>query len=322
MTSTLEEEIFRTIKYFHVLGLPVTATHIWRGLLQSEHQEKQRWGGRALVRLSLIERTLRTSAALRDRVGTKWGYWFLKGQAHLVRKRLDTHVLAQHKWRVARRAAKFLAAAPFVRGIFGSGSLALDNPHLQSDLDFFVIVRAERIWTARLFALIAAQLTGRRRKHWDRLAPDKICLNHYITDNPPLISSAIRNVHTAVTYTHLVPLMGLEVFARFQRFNAPWMKRYLMYPDPPLLAHQYAVSVARSLAFIKSLIERFLLEPVGDVVEHWAEKLQRRAILRHTDPRRGGRIAVSDHELAFHPDSKVPAILRAFGEEVGQKTLW
>lgn len=318
----IDQEIFQTIRYFDVLGLPVTSTQIWRSLIQGDPESRVRWGGHALHSLAHVKQALRSSPWLRRRVDSQWGYWHLQGKHHLVRQRLGRHILATRKWRIARWVVKLLAAMPFVRMIAGSGSLALDNTRPVSDLDLFIVVKAGRIWTARLFLVIAAQLTGRRRKYWNRLAPDKVCLNHYITDDHLAVSPDIRNVHTAVTYTHLVPLFGLDVFARFQQLNAAWMRRFLMYPEPTSLPHRYMVQSWPVVMFSKKLLETVLLEPIGELIERWAGKVQRRAIVRHTRPGRSGRVAVSDRELAFHPDSQVPAILRQYEEEVGQKALW
>lgn len=322
MPSILEQSIYNTIRYFALFDMPVTAVQIWRSLVLDQEDNRQRWGGERLPSLREVRETLNVSDWLARLVGKTWGYYFEKDKAESVRRRLDRHVLAQHKWRLAKKLARWLALVPCVRMLAGSGSLALSNTRPESDLDMFVIVRQGRIWTARLLLLFTAQLLGRRRKHWDEVAPDRLCFNHFITDQDFVMPPAVRNLYTAVAYTHLTPLFGAKVLEKFQNANAPWLRSYLMYPDHIPLSPKQAISLPYPLTFLKKLFEGILLEPIGDTVEQWAEKIQRRVIEKHREPGRSGRIAVSSQELAFHPDSRVPEILRQFAQDSAQKALF
>lgn len=320
-STFLEHSIFNTLRYFDIFDLPLTTVQIWRCLIVDAKPPGIRWQGQAIHSLADVRSVLQASVWLRERVGCCWGYWFLRGRQQLVPRRLERHVLAQRKWKIIRRVALLLAAVPFVRMIGVTGSLALSHTRPESDLDLFFVVRAGRIWVARLFVVLVTQLTGRRRKHWDREAPDKVCLNHYITDDSLLMPSAVRSLYTAVLYTHVVPLVGLEVYRDWQRSNAVWIKRWLMYSPSPMLLPRHTVSVPGSVLWFRHWLELLFLEPLGDVLERWAGRVQRRTIGRHTVPGRSGRIAISDRELAFHPDSKEPAVLHRFYEEYGQRSL-
>lgn len=321
MANLLEQSIYNTIRYFDIFDLPVTATQIWQCLIVGSSGPKQRWAGHRRYGLPEIQSAVGESPWLSERIGSKWGFYFCKGKEALVRRRLRRHVLAQQKWKILTRVARVLAAVPFVQALAGSGSLAWDNTTPQSDLDVFVITKARRIWTARLFLLAASQLLGRRRKYWNRKAPDKACLNHYITDDGLMIPDDVQNLYTAVQYTLFVPLSGLRVLTRFFDENASWMRPYVMAPEFPRAGNVHAVTTPRWAKIIKRGVENILLEPIGDVIERYAERFQRYTIRYHTIPGRAGRIALSDHELAFHPDTKVPAVLSRFDVEPGQKQL-
>lgn len=302
MPNSLEQSIWNTVRYFDLFDMPVTATQIWRCLVRPA----------PAATLRDISRELAVSGWLRGKIGQRWGYYYLAGKELSVRRRLNRHVLAQHKWQIVRRTVCWLAYVPFVNMIAGSGSLALDNTRPESDLDIFLVVTSERIWLARLMAIVVAQLTGRRRKYWDQLAPDKICLNHYLADQSLLIPAAIHNLFTAVAYTCLVPLYGPAVFERFKKLNTVWIGNYLTYPSGPTLSHRYTFSLNPIGQAIKQLVENWLGEPAMDWLERGAQTWQERLIYRHTDPTRGGRVAISATELAFHPDSKVDGILQQF----------
>lgn len=319
MPSELEQSIYNSIRYFNVLDIPVTATQIWQCLLV-EREGGPRWGGHRHWTLPEVERTLRNSSFLKSRVKTLWGYYFLPGRRHLVRGRLTRHRTSQAKWKLAAFAAKFLAAVPFVRGLAGSGSLALDNASVDSDLDFLVITSAGRIWTTRLLLLAMSQLLGRRRKHWYTRAPDMVCLNHYISVSRLKLPSEVHNTVTAVMYELLVPVYRTGTIRTFQHANESWIYEHIMAPNMPYVRHRYTIHLGAATAWGKRLVEAVLLEPIGDVLERLAERFQRAIIIRHSVGR-AGRIAISSTELAFHPDTKVPALLARYHQDPGQRQL-
>lgn len=319
--SDLEQSIFDTTRYFDLFDMPVTAVEIWRCLILANESERVRWGGRHVYSLSDIRECLNTSYFLSSRIETLHGYYFLSGKESFVRARLERHAIAQQKWKIAYRAAQWFVYIPFVRMLAGSGSLSLFNTKQSSDLDFFVVASEKRIWTARFLLLIVAQLMGRRRKHWDRMAPDKVCLNHYVTDKHLDMPGEVRNLYTAVAYSKLVPLFGLPVFAAFERLNAPWIKSRLMFSDAPVLPSKLTIKPNRFLWNFRQFFERVLEEPIGDMAEAFVERIQRQAIAKHSYPGQSGRVSVSDTELAFHPDSQVPRVLTRYRQDVGQRAL-
>jgi predicted nucleotidyltransferase len=319
-TNQLATAIYHTIRYYDLFNQPVTAVQIWRSLIVESFQSHLRWAGRHVYSLKSIQASL-ISMRVAKRIESKWGYFFLKGKAGNVTERMHRLHEAQDKWKLTQRLIKFVSIAPFVKGIAMAGSLAEGNTRADSDLDVLVIATRGRIWTARLILIMLAQLTGHRRKHWDDRAPDKLCLNHYITDNALAVNKQIRNLYTAISYRHLIPIYGQAAFEEFYQANVSWQKKYLMYPEPPHIQSSFIVHTPYFGRVFKKIIEAILLEPVGNAVERWAEKIQRSSIARHTLPGQVGRVVLSNTELAFHPDTKVPGLLQYYAQEAGQQTL-
>ncbi|HSX24893.1 MAG TPA: hypothetical protein VLG69_02925, partial [Candidatus Andersenbacteria bacterium] len=263
-----------------------------------------------------IQDALLHSSYLAEKIEQKFGYIVKRGRLSLVDQRLRRHAIAQDKWKILRRCAPFLAMAPFVRGLGGSGSLAVDNTKFSSDLDILVVVDEGRIWTTRLALLIISQLLGRRRKYDSKHAPDMLCLNHYLSMNRLTVSNDIQNICMAMQYAMLVPIFDDEKMRTFRQRNSRWIDDYVHVPVPPTLQHQYTIHIPRILMFIKKQFELLLREPIGDAIERQAERLQQWIILRHWAKKGGapeyGRIVLTANELAFHPDTKVPAIVDAF----------
>jgi hypothetical protein len=62
-----------------------------------------------------------------------------------------------------------------------NGSLAHGNDNDYSDIDFLIIAKPNRLYTARFFSHAIIQLTGWRR--YGKKAIDRICLNCYLSTN-------------------------------------------------------------------------------------------------------------------------------------------
>lgn len=318
----LEQAVLHTVHYFNIMGLPVTATQVWRALLVPDPAAPVRWEGHRAFSLPDVQAILHNSTYLRQHLATQWGYYVQRGREKLITEHLRRHVIAQHKWKKVRRATRFLTWVPFLEMLAVSGSLAMYNTKPGSDLDIFVIARAGRIWTVRLLVLLVAQLLGQRRKHWDQEAPDKLCFNHYITTDALAIAPQIRNEYTATLYTHLVPLHGHEMHRQFMAENLSWLRRFVMYQDVPPITSAHVRALPRGQRRFVRQLESLLLEPIGDTIERIVGSWQQRTIRRHTYPGQSGRITVSARELAFHPHSKVDGILRQLAQDTGQKRLW
>jgi len=333
---TLERAVFDTIRYGDIFAMPVTAVQIWRNLVVNRSgtplrqcyggQAGVRWSGHHVVSLKQVEEVLSNSDWLKSKVMGQWGYYCLisasgGGAKKYVRARLARHVIAQHKWRSLRRSVKWLAKLPLVTMVGVGGALAMSNTKASSDWGLFIVVKQGRIWLARLFCLVIAQLLGQRRKYWEGQAPDKICLNHYVTDGSLMMVPEVRNLYTAVLYNQLVPMVGWAQYEGWMLANGSWIKRWLMYPDAPALPGRHYVPRRGGWERMRRYIEQVLFEPLAQGLEGLAERVQRRAMAAHARPGRPGRVAVSDKELAFHPDTKVPAILHRFNEEYGQGKL-
>jgi predicted nucleotidyltransferase len=332
MPQELEKEIYNTVKFFSIFVMPVTAMQVWRYLLADEGSEKQRRGGQKSPSLAAIERTLQESSWLAKRLTTVWGYWGLKSDmgvskksaAVFVQQYLRRHAEAQRKWKIARRLTKRLAWAPFVRSIIGSGSLAMFNTNKESDLDLLIITAPRRIWTARLFLLLAAQLTGRRRKYWNEKAPDKLCLNHYVAGDALEMPPLARTVYTAVLYAHTVSLWGEDYYQQWRRVNAGWSRRWLRGQAAEWRSSDEGNADQGLIAKnCQRVLEFFLQEWPGEALEKQAERWQRWLEGRHARDRvtRGGRVVLTSRELAFHPSSRAADIVAKYYLDEGQKKL-
>lgn len=251
------------------------------------------------------------------------GLYFLRGREELIETRKKRNRIAEEKWRKALKAVWWLKFVPFIRIVFASGSLALDNTSEESDLDVLVVSRYGRIWTSRFLALLLLGLLGLRRKRGEVVAPDKICLNHFITDKSLYIPR--KSIYTAQLYARLVPILAEDekLIDEFCKANS-WIKEYI--PKFKIQNSNFkSNSKFKIQNFIKNLVEKVLDTKIGDWIEKILKKYQLRRINNfHLTHKAGGRVKADDESLEFHPDSPELKIIERYNQkmlELGFKDL-
>lgn len=213
-----------------------------------------------------------------------------------------TQVLHDIKWKKFMRYARPFRHIPFVEFVFGAGSMAIGDVTPNSDFDVIVSAAKKRIFTARFFSILFFELFGSRRKKIDHheSAADKICLNHFITEDAFSVAPP-HGPYRKMLYRNLVPLFGSsEKMNQFWQANAPWLgnARRVSLDARYIGAHS---------SRIKQAIETILGGNLGDKLEAIVKYLQIRRIekgLAHTALGYRPRIHWSDKELEFHPDNR------------------
>ncbi|MEX2054468.1 MAG: hypothetical protein WD883_02925 [Candidatus Colwellbacteria bacterium] len=205
--------------------------------------------------------------------------------------------LYERKWSKFLKRVRLFRYVPFVDFVLASGSLATGRVRESSDFDVLVGVRQGRIFTTRFFAVLIFELGGYRRRAADHSvgAPDKICLNHFVTHrryrlNPPYDSSYEE------LYRSLVPVMGdEEKMGQFFKDN-DWLK-------PPRVYQRGDRYLGKGDSWFKRTLEFILGGSFGSLLER-LKGLQIIKVERGLKGAMGhdGRIAYTDDELQFHPD--------------------
>ncbi|OGN15263.1 MAG: hypothetical protein A3B99_02165 [Candidatus Yanofskybacteria bacterium RIFCSPHIGHO2_02_FULL_44_12b] len=246
-------------------------------------------------------------------IGSKNGFYFLSGRDGVYDVRIEREKITTAKWKKFLRLLKWFSGAPYLRGLFTSGSLALSNAHPESDFDVLVIAKTGRLYTCRLFLLLISSLLRSRRKRFDAVAPDKFCLNHYITDSDLRISH--ESLYNAQTYANLKPTMiARQLVHDFYKSNI-WINKFVYNfkindefvrrsaPLNPIL-HGFA-----------RMVEFILNSRLGDILEIRAKKYQHERIKENPlTYEAGGRITFNESELEFHPRSFEKTIISKYNQ--------
>ena len=245
------------------------------------------------------------------------GFYFLKGRKNLIGVRKEKNKIAKKKWQKALKAIRWLRLVPYIKLVFASGSLALSNTDKESDLDVLLVAKHGRIWLTRFLTVLLLGFLGMRRKRHQRVAPDKICLNHFITDESLYIPR--KSIYTAQLYAHLVPILvdDKKLIDEFCEANK-WVGEYVAgWPECVLTNSKRRIANNRFLKLIRKIGEKILDTKFGDWVESTLKKYQLRRINSyHLTYKPGGRVKADDESLEFHPDSPELKIIENYNKKM------
>lgn len=274
-----DRALYRALVYFDLFDYPLTSFEAW----------KWQWcEGVPALSFSEVELVL---ARLSDerRVERDGAFWFLPGRFDIIETRQQRSRLSIAKFKIAKRFARLFAYVPGIEGVAACNSLGYRNASERSDLDFFIITSPGSIWFARLFTVLLATMLGRRpsAEH----SANTLCLSFFVSRDALDLTSVKESTDPYLAYwVHtLTPLVGRgSVWQDFARAN-DWTRA--------LLPHVPIYEEGPSWVY-RSLSSRVV--PVPHVVEHLAERFQRRRFPASIRLARGTHVVLNNQMLKFH----------------------
>ncbi len=152
----------------------------------------------------------------------------LRGREQLVARREEGVRRTAELMQKHERVISALATLPFIRMLALSGGTAHKNARGGDDIDLFVIAAGGRAYTAYTMLFLVSRLTKTR---------GVVCPN-YLVDEDHLEIAYHHDLFTAHQAISMVPIAGMDVFARFVNANDEWIRKlYPGYsPRPPAAA--------------------------------------------------------------------------------------
>lgn len=300
-----------TLLYYDIFDLPLTLLEIYKLMINPCRVNKITTKVSA-IKIDEIQRKLELLEKS-GFVSEKNGFYFLSGREKLYDLRIARDKIAADKWKKLVRLAKWFTAVPYLKGIFASGSMAVNNTDEKSDFDILVVAESSRLYTCRIFLSLVASIFGARRKRFEKIAPDKFCFNHYITDNSLRIKhESIFNAHT---YASLKPvLIGQDLFDKFYIANI-WIKKFVYNFEPAYDFVERKANRIKILDGIRKAGEFILDSRVGNWTENIFKWYQQRRIRNNPATyESGGRVIFNDNELEFHPHSFEKAVIEKYND--------
>lgn len=335
--NLLEKSILATIVYYDILDYPMTGFEIYKYLINPSHIVAQSKTTQTLSSESLIQPTLLDvlkilkGKNLKNFIEEKNGFYGLqkiktdesrqKYINNLINIRINRQKISDQKWKKAKKIVKWFELIPYLQAVLISGSLALDNTKEQSDIDLLIITKHKRIWTVRFLVTLFTHIMGKRR-HGEKTT-DRICLNHYITDESLKID--FPSLYNAQTYAHLVPIVENKkgIHKEFQKANS-WINDYIAFRLVSLADRKIKQGLDRRLIKSKKLFrniakfqEIILNTFFGIILEKMLAFFQKIIIKRHrSGEKKEGRVIADDFQLEFHPASPEKEVIRKYNENI------
>jgi len=211
----LKQAIVATLVYFDIFNYPLTMDEIARWLLSSDSFAKNRL-------LKLTEKLVRKGVLAQER-----GIYFLPGRGEIILRRRKNQKISEPKFKIAQKAARILIKVPGVLLVGLTGNLAMMDAQEDDDIDFLIITRRGKIWTARFLTILLLEILGWRRRPKSKRVKDKICLNLFLDEAHLRLGRKRRDLYTAHEILQMKPLAEKEsIYQQFLEANA-WVKDFL-----------------------------------------------------------------------------------------------
>lgn len=327
-SKDVKKEVLKVLAFLDIFNYPPTAVEVWRflgvrarleevieALSALCHSETQTITGRENPGTEYGAESLENKnesqkfsgsagrVARGGLVQERNGLYFLAVRDNLFEKRREFFHLAEKKSRIARRAARILAWIPGIKMIAACNNFYY-RP--ESDIDFFIILKQNRLWLARALATAALHLSGLRR-HGRKIA-NRICLSFYIAEtglNLENISLKPSDPYFYYWLAFLEPIYDSGIHKDFRAANG-WLKNIFpnFFKNDP---------VDRKRVFDNFFTSSFKRASavwfggfLGDALEALFKKIQLKKMSARLKENKSAGVIVNDRMLKFHENDRRP----------------
>src|SRR4030043_205999 len=200
---TLEQAILATLAYHDIFDYPLTLEEIHKYLIAKKATVKA-------VDLKLHK------LRINKKIEKKEELYCLRGRLHTTNLRRKRKRYSSPKIIRAKFYARVLQFIPTLKLVAISGALAMNNSHINDDIDLVLISSKGTLWTTRFLANILLFLF--KRKPYDKKISNKACLNTFIDESNLKISP--QNIYIAHEICQMKPIWDRGgTYDRFVKAN-------------------------------------------------------------------------------------------------------
>lgn len=209
-----EKAVLRTILYADVFDCPFSIKR-FPSFLISPQKISQR----------VITNTIHS--LVRKKILEQNGmFLYLPKKNDVLRNIPDEHV-RKEKMKLAKKAVDVLSSVPTIQFIGISGGLSTGMIHEEDDIDLFLIVKNNTLWTSRIVSLLILDKIGMLRKQNSSTEKNKICLNMFLSDNSLEFPKYRQDMYTAHEIMQCIPMYSQNyTYKKFLQSNS-WIKYFL-----------------------------------------------------------------------------------------------
>lgn len=295
--KSIERLVAQTIAYYDSQDIVLTQSEVWSNLfatsspVTSDHVEASL---QALQKKGAIE--------------FRGAYVIMKNRESLIQERIKRGMISEKKFRRARLVARLLSFFPFVRMVGVCNTLSYYMPREEGDIDVFIITKANRLYTARIFITAILHIFGLRRHKLH--VNNRICLSFYVDEegmNLERFALPGGDPHLAIWASHIVPLFSSgNTYERFWESNESFYRSVILRPRP----YQTIDRMRANDTFLTHLVRNFfevILFPFAGFIEAITRKNQyermRESKRRHLRLVSTG-VVLDRHTMKFHEEDR------------------
>lgn len=290
--QNLNRAILETVARFDIFNFPLTNFEIWQFLeVKATYEEI----------IKNLDKTI---------LEKKQGFYFLPNREGLITVRQERYREAEKKIKIAKKRLKLIAWIPSIKFIALANIIGPHNLKQETDLDLFIITKANRLWLTKFLATIILKLTNLRPT--EKNSKNKLCLS-FLVDETALDLTACRlnNEDWYFTYwlTGLMPLHGdFKAYQTLLKAN-PWFKNalpnYQLSPYTPL---KYFNKKEKNNTILKN---PNLLE----IISHKLHNLFMAKDLKNSK-NQNTAVIITDHILKLHTIDRRPDFFKLAKEKL------
>lgn len=210
----IQKSVLATLTYSNHFGFPLTLSELSARLIQS-----------SCTKIKLAKAI--SDLVAQKKIEKRGDYYYLPGRMLLISRREQNKHTSLPVFSKAKHLATKLSKVSGVLAIYLTGSLAMSNSTLDSDIDFMIITNDNRLWTTRFLLTLYTTLLGLRRTPHSKSYASKLCLNLYLSPAAYLLPPQKRSLYTAYELIQAVPLFDpTDTHSKLLSANA-WIQDYL-----------------------------------------------------------------------------------------------
>ncbi|MBI5858366.1 MAG: hypothetical protein HZB42_12050 [Sphingobacteriales bacterium] len=289
-----KQAVLKALHYFDIFYYPLTRTEIKKFLcLNTDEVSLSAW-------LASLE--------AERRIFFFNGFYSIQNNSLLSTRRIRGNAAAEKLLRKGIKIGRFLYQFPFVRAVGISGSLSKNFADEKSDMDFFIITKANRLWIARTLMHLFKKFTFITGcQHY-------FCMNYYIDELALPLED--KNIFSAIEIKTLLPVCGTAVMNDFFNSNQ-WADTYL-----PACSFRKPAASDRGKPWLKNAVEWLLNKRIGDSVEGFFMQLtQKRWRKKEAEGKRNNKgqmmgLISGKHFARSNPGNLQEKVLTAYEERM------
>ena len=207
--------------------------------------------------------------------------------------------------KISKRMGWIIRKFPFVKGVYLSGSLSKLGANDNADIDYFIITKNNRAWSARLFLTAFKRIFLFNNKRY-------FCINFFLDENHLELNK--KNIYTAIESASLIALHNKGLLGKFYEKN-PFIRDYF-----PNFIPQKAYTFNYT-SFFKSQYDPLYgttNEVADDFFGNWIEKKAQDIFKKRLSTKfngENGDYEISDHASGIWPNSVQNKVLNNYNEK-------